>query len=135
MSVNNSNLKKRKLIYKFTFMKWTPERRLSTFERTAIETSLAIHNFGNGATETTFRKLSESVADIKTMIEVAELTFPILKAEAERIMKEKLVALDIRTQEEERAKANTEEAEEKAEEKAETTDKKKTFFRKLLFWK
>ena len=100
MSVNNSQLKKRKLIYKFTFMKWTPERRLSTFERTAIETSLAIHNFGNGATETTFRKLSESVADIKTMIEVAELTFPILKAEAERIMKEKLVALDIRTQEE-----------------------------------
>ena len=116
-------------------MKWTPERRLSTFERTAIETSLAIHNFGNGATETTFRKLSESVADIKTMIEVAELTFPILKAEAERIMKEKLVALDIRTQEEERAKANTEKAEEKTEEKAETTDKKKTFFRKLLFWK
>jgi hypothetical protein len=125
---NNSKRKRRNLLYQYTFLKWTVERRLSTFEKTAIETTLAIHNFGNNATEQNFNKFCESVADIKTMVEVAEQSFPLLRIRSEDIMKEKLTILDLRTQE------KGEEPEEEEAPYPTESIKTKNFFQKLAFW-
>lgn len=91
MSVNTR--KQRNYLYNQTFLKWTVEQRLSEFERTSIDVTLAIHKFGNKANDETFDKLAESLADFETMLETAEETFPSLRAKMDKIIKAKLTVL------------------------------------------
>jgi peptidoglycan hydrolase CwlO-like protein len=109
MSLNT--LKQRQYLYKQTFLKWKVEQRLSTMEQTAIETSLSVHKFGSNATEPNFKKLCESLSDIETMIEVAEMTFPTLRGEMDALKKEKLTVLKKQTA----LKEEAEEIDKKAE--------------------
>jgi len=82
MSLNTQ--KQRQYLYNFTFMKWTVEQRLSTFQKSAIEVALTVNKFGTDASDANFNKLCENVSDIETMIEVIELTFAPLREEVER---------------------------------------------------
>ena len=91
MSLNTR--KQRSYLYSQTFLKWKVEQRLSTLQKTAIESSLAIHKFGNNATQEGFKKLCESLSDFETMLEVIEETFPALRSEMDLIKKEKLTVL------------------------------------------
>lgn len=117
MSLNTR--KQRNHLYGFTFLKWKVEQRLSTLQKSAIETSLSVHNFGNGASEAHFLKMCETLSDLETMIEVAEETFPTLRHEMDRIKKEKLTALKKR----EKLNGEAKELEEKAEQKKEAASK------------
>ena len=91
MSFNTK--KQRQHLYNLTFLKWTLERRLSTLQQSTIETTLAIHVFGNKPTQDNFIKLSEALSDLETMIEVHELTYPALRQEMDKIQKQKLITL------------------------------------------
>ncbi|MGD2113404.1 MAG: hypothetical protein PVG07_00015 [Acidobacteriota bacterium] len=91
MSVNTR--KQRNYLYGLTFLKWSVEQRLSELERCSIDSTLAIHKFGNKADDDTFKKLCEAFSDYETMIEVAEETFPALRAEMDKIKKAKLTVL------------------------------------------
>lgn len=95
MSLNTK--KQRQHLYNSTFLKWSVERRLSTLEKSTIDSTLSIHNFGNGASEEHFLKFCEALSDFETMIEVAEMTFPALRPEMERIQKQKLTTLKKRS--------------------------------------
>ncbi len=114
MSVNNR--KQRNYIYGLTFLKWTPEQRLSSLEQISIETSLAAHKFGTKPDEERFNKLCESISDLETMIEVAEESFPKLRETADKIMKSKLVTLKKQTVLKNAAKKHEEKAVEKKKE-------------------
>lgn len=91
MSINTR--KQRNHLYSLTFLKWTVEQRLSELERCSIDSTLAIHKFGNKADDDTFKKLCEMLSNYETMIEVAEETFPALRAEMDKIKKAKLTVL------------------------------------------
>jgi hypothetical protein len=91
MSLNTK--KQRNHLYSLSFLKWSVERRLSTLEKTSIESTLAIHKFGNDASEINFNKLCESLSDFETMLEVAEETFPALRGKMDMIKKQKLTVL------------------------------------------
>lgn len=80
-------------MYSLTFLKWSVEQRLSELERASIDTTLAIHKFGNKADDETFKKLCEAFSDLETMLEVAEDTFPALRFEMDKIKKAKLSVL------------------------------------------
>ena len=111
MSLNTK--KQRQFLYRYTFLKWTPEQRLSTFEKSAIELSLAIHNFGNKPTDKTMNMLAEKIGDLETMAEVSELSFENLRQTIDVIKKEKLTTL----QKQSRLIETAESLEAKAEEK------------------
>ena len=89
--------KQRKHLYSLTFLKWTVERRLSELEGSSIESSLAVHKFGNDANNVNFNKLAESLSDLETMLEVAELSFPHLRFKIDKIKKQKLTVLKKQT--------------------------------------
>lgn len=95
MSLNTR--KQRNYLYSRTFLKWELIQRLETLEKTSIEASLAIHNFGHLATKDNFDKLCNSLSDFETMLEVAEETFPDLRSEIDRVKKEKLTILKKRS--------------------------------------
>lgn len=95
MSVNTR--KQRNYVYGLTFLKWSVERRLSTLQQGSIETSLAVLKFGNEASEDNYKQLAEKLSDFETMLEVAEETFPALRADMDRIKKEKLITLKMQT--------------------------------------
>jgi len=121
-------------------MKWTPEKRLSTMEQTAIEASLSIHRFGNNATDPNFKKFCESLSDIETMIEVAELTFPSLRSEMNIFKKHKLKVLKKRTELYEEADGLEKVAENIRKEANEVPEKMKQnnfhwFYNIFFFWK
>jgi len=133
------NIKKqRQYLYKMTFMLWNVEQRLSTFQKSAIEVSLAVNKFGTEASDANFNKLCENVSDIETMIEVIELTFAPLREEVERIKKQKLVVLQRTTRLNQEANGLEEKAgliKKEASEVFQKLNQKKSFFQKLLFWK
>lgn len=95
MSLNTR--KQRNHLYSLVFLKWSVERRLSTLQQGSIETSLAVLHFGNEATEANYKQLAEKLSDFETMQEVAEETFPALRADMDRIKKEKLLTLKMQT--------------------------------------
>jgi len=91
MSFNTQ--KQRSHLYNLTFMKWKVEERISEFEKTSIESTLAIHKFGYKADNESFKKLCESLSDFETMLEVAEETFPALRENMDAIKKAKMIVL------------------------------------------
>lgn len=109
MSLNTK--KQRAHLYGLSFLKWTPEQRLSTLEKTSIECSLAVHKFGNDANEAHFNKFAESLSDFETMLEVAEETFPSLRFKMDEIKKQKLTVLKKQTLLKNEAKKHEEKAE------------------------
>lgn len=115
MSLNTR--KQRNYLYNQTFMKWTPEERISELEKAAIEVSLSVHKMGDNATAESFKKFTESISDFETMLETAELTFPTLRARIDTIKKAKLTTLKkhtVFTDEAEKHKSKADIANEKA---------------------
>ena len=138
MSLNT--LKQRQYLYKQTFLKWTVPQRLSTLEQTAIETTLNVHKFGNNANDPNFKKFCESLSDIETMIEVAEMTFPSLRAEMDTFKKQKLTVLKKQTALKEEADGLEKVAENKRQEASEVPEKMKEkshswIYNVFFFWK
>lgn len=113
MSLNTR--KQRNYLYSQTFLKWDVTQRLETLEKTSIESSLTIHNFGHLATKDNFERLCDSLSDFETMLEVAEETFPALRQEIDRIKKEKLTILKKRSVLESQASDLEKKAKEKKE--------------------
>lgn len=74
-------------------MEWKLEERISEFEKTSIESTLAIHKFGYKANNESFKIFCEKLADFETMLEVAEETFPALRENIDSIKKSKLITL------------------------------------------
>lgn len=97
-NMSYNSLKQRRPLYNATFLKWSIQRRLSTFEQASIESTLSIHKFGNEASQANFDNLCESLSDLETMIEVAEESFPALRGQMDVIKKHKLKALKKQTE-------------------------------------
>lgn len=111
-SVNGRN--GRNKVYNQSFMKQPVERRLSTFEQITIESTLAIHKFGNQPTEQSLNNLCEMIGDLETMIEVFENTFEGVRDKINATKKAKLEHLK---------KISTEQVEKEAAKKKEQASK------------
>ena len=138
MSLNTR--KQRNYLYNRTFLKWSIEERLIEFQKTALEVSLAIHNFGHKADNETFQRLNESLADFETMLETAEETFPNLRSSVEEIKKAKLIVLSKHTEinkEADKVQDKADKIREKAKNlkavvKSQQEKKPKNFFQRLF---
>ena len=135
-AVNFKNKGQRLKLYNRTFMKHNLESRLFTLQQAAIDLSSKSGFFALDQTAQNFDNFIEAIGDIKTTIEIAELSMPaLLEASAARRFK-KLQNLKDRTDKDDLQKEEL--AQKPNEEPAELSKpipKKKTFIERLMFWR
>lgn len=88
------NTKKQRLnLYRKTFLDWTPEQRLLTFNEVNADLTLASLQFGKKPSDASYMKLCQCIGDVEVMVEVIEESFDNIRLNVDRIKKDKLIQL------------------------------------------
>lgn len=89
------NTKKQRLIlYKKTFLDWTPEQRMLTFNEVNADLTLASLQFSKKPSDASYMKLCQCVGDVEVMVEVIEESFDGIRFNTDKIKKDKLIQLN-----------------------------------------
>lgn len=88
------NTKKQRLVlYRKTFLDWTPEQRLLTFNEVNADLTLASIQFSKKPSESSYMKLCQCIGDVEVMVEVIEESFDNIRFNTDKIKKDKLIQL------------------------------------------
>lgn len=89
------NTRKQRLnLYKKTFLEWTPEQRLLTFNEVNADLTLASLQFSKKPSDASYMKLCQCIGDVEVMVEVIEESFDNIRFNTDKIKKDKLFQLN-----------------------------------------